>query len=283
MSITITEGGTGLAEDSEAAAPLRTGFVVQQEESKNTSIFARRAGSQFMDQLRPLQSIPAGENTHSKGTKDGWREVAVRLLHSEIVLGLESAAFPPPAFLVTPGPPSDDRDVSRKEGKSQRCSRVIGFVSSEENEPQKGQPAGQGVLVTTEGSCRELLSQLRVRARQQKPGLGTAPGTALRDTQDEEDNGVLLEIVQSLRYYGWNLLSASVRNWKFQCGLWFSSNGIVWLAKQYGSFLCSLLSRAFSSIVETAGVSRLEARSELLWQHPHVLTCGLLKQLSRSL
>ncbi|KAI4586037.1 hypothetical protein MJG53_003824 [Ovis ammon polii x Ovis aries] len=85
------KGGTGLAEDSEAAAPLRTGFVVQQEESKNTSIFARRAGSQFMDQLRPLQSIPAGENTHSKGTKDGWREVAVRLLHSEIVLGLESA------------------------------------------------------------------------------------------------------------------------------------------------------------------------------------------------
>ena len=31
-----------------------------------------------MDQLRPLQSIPAGENTHSKGTKEGWREVAGR-------------------------------------------------------------------------------------------------------------------------------------------------------------------------------------------------------------
>ncbi|KAI4545768.1 hypothetical protein MG293_002323 [Ovis ammon polii] len=237
MSITITEGGTGLAEDSEAAAPLRTGFVVQQEESKNTSIFARRAGSQFMDQLRPLQSIPAGENTHSKGTKDGWREVA----------GADSA-------------------------RKVYCSDPV--------------PGGNRHLTNSgasPGSSLKCCFQRWVRARQQKPGLGTAPGTALRDTQDEEDNGVLLEIVQSLRYYGWNLLSASVRNWKFQCGLWFSSNGIVWLAKQYGSFLCSLLSRAFSSIVETAGVSRLEARSELLWQHPHVLTCGLLKQLSRSL
>ncbi|XDC74361.1 hypothetical protein R6Z07F_005534 [Ovis aries] len=40
------QGGTGLAEDSEAAAPLRTGFVVQQEESKNTSIFARLTANQ---------------------------------------------------------------------------------------------------------------------------------------------------------------------------------------------------------------------------------------------
>lgn len=41
-----------------------------------------------------------------------------------------------------------------------------------------------------------------------------------------------------------------------------------------------LLSRTFSSILETASVSCLEAFSELLCQHPHVPTCGLRKHLS---
>ena len=82
----------------------------------------RRAGSQFMGQLRPLWSIPAGENTHSKGTKEGWREAAGTSGSQVCGRSARTAVCPAPA-----------PDVAWREGSGRGEGRERGgFLRSED-------------------------------------------------------------------------------------------------------------------------------------------------------
>lgn len=69
----------------------------------------------------------------------------------------------------------------------------VSFQPSEEETKSLWDVGPQGALDCIEGALamrRPWCLFITGTSRQQKPGLGTAPGTAPRDTQDEEDNEV---------------------------------------------------------------------------------------------